>query len=127
MTPDKVHAATIEFGPVGITKANMQPCWKWPECIKPHAGTETFQASHIGVLMQGSMHVIQDQGSEITINAGEAYRLAPNRDAWLVGEELALGIEFSTDSIDFTSWTRRLVSKQPLLGQDISFYPSNIL
>jgi hypothetical protein len=29
MTPDKTHAATIKFGPVNITKANMQPGWKW--------------------------------------------------------------------------------------------------
>ena len=28
MTPDKTHAATIKFGPVSITKANMQPGWE---------------------------------------------------------------------------------------------------
>ena len=28
MTPDKTHAATINFGGVTLTKANMQPGWK---------------------------------------------------------------------------------------------------
>jgi hypothetical protein len=106
MTPDKTHAATIKFGPVTITKANMQPGWKWSECIKPHVGTESCQAGHIGVLMQGSIHVISDDGTEITIKAGEAYRLAPGHDAWVVGDEPALGIEFATDSKDFAAWTR---------------------
>ena len=56
--------------------------------------------------MQGSIHVVSDDGTEITINAGEAYRLAPGHDAWVVGEEPALGIEFATDSKDFAAWTR---------------------
>ena len=107
MTPDKTHAATIKFGPVSITKANMQPGWKWSECIKPHVGTVSCQAGHIGVLMQGSIHVVSDDGSEITINAGDAYRLAPGHDAWVLGEEPALGIEFATDdSKVFAAWTR---------------------
>jgi hypothetical protein len=105
-SPDKTHAATITFGPITITKANMQPGWKWSECIKPHVGTESCQAGHIGVLMQGTIHVASDDGTEITINAGDAYRLAPGHDAWVVGEEPALGIEFSTEGNDFAAWTR---------------------
>ncbi len=106
MAPDKTHAATIKFGPVNIMKVNMQPGWKWSECIKPHVGTESCQAGHIGVLMQGSIHVVSDDGSEITINAGDAYRLAPGHDAWVVGDEPALGIEFSTEEKEFAAWTK---------------------
>ena len=80
--------------------------WKWSECIKPHVGTESCQAGHIGVLLQGKIHVVSDDGSEITINAGEAYRLAPGHDAWVIGEEPAVNLEFSTDSKEFAAWTR---------------------
>ena len=48
-TPDKTHAASIKLGGVTLTKANAQPGWKWSECIKPHVGTESCQAGHIGV------------------------------------------------------------------------------
>ena len=48
-----------------------------------------------------------DDGSEITINAGHAYRSAPGHDEWVLGGEPVLGIEFSTDdSKDFAAWTR---------------------
>ena len=77
MTPDKTHAATINFGGVTLTKANMQPGWKWSECIKPHVGTESCQAGHVGVLIQGQIHVVSDDGSEVTVKAGDAYCLAP--------------------------------------------------
>ena len=105
-TPDKTHAASIKLGGVTLTKANAQPGWKWSECIKPHVGTESCQAGHIGVLLQGKIHVLSDDGSEITINAGEAYRLAPGHDAWVIGEEPAVNLEFSTDSKEFAAWTR---------------------
>ena len=104
--PEKTHAATVNFGTVAATKIVAQPGWKWSECIKPHVGTESCQAGHIGVLMQGSIHVVSDDGSEITVNAGEAYRFAPGHDAWVVGEEPAIGVEFATDSKDFAVWTR---------------------
>tara|TARA_B100000959_G_scaffold164926_1_gene172875 strand:- start:503 stop:838 length:336 start_codon:yes stop_codon:yes gene_type:complete len=45
-------------------------------------------------------------GSEMTINAGDAYRLAPGHDAWVVGDEPAVGVEFSTDHKEFAAWTR---------------------
>ena len=73
MTPDKTHAATINFGGVTLTKANMQPGWKWSECIKPHVGTESCQAGHVGVLIQGQIHVVSDDGTEVTVKAGDAY------------------------------------------------------
>jgi len=85
---------------------------KWSECIKLDVGMETCHAGHIGVLMQGSIHVILHYGSGIAINAGEAYRLADGHDAWVMGEEPALGIKFSTDSKDVASWTRGLVLKR---------------
>ena len=86
--------------------------FKWSECIKLDVGMETCHAGHIGVLMQGSIHVILHYGSGIAINAGEAYRLADGHDAWVMGEEPALGIKFSTDSKDVASWTRGLVLKR---------------
>ncbi|MGY8791459.1 MAG: hypothetical protein ACKVKR_14450 [Pseudomonadales bacterium] len=54
--------------------------------------------------MPRSIHVISDDGSEITIKAGEADRLA--QGAWVVREEPASEIKFSNDSKDFASWTR---------------------
>ncbi len=84
----------------------MQPGWKWSECIKPLVETESCQAGHIGVLLQGQIPVVSDDGSELTVNAGDAYRLAPGHDAWVVGDEPALGVEFSTDNKEFAAWTR---------------------
>ena len=68
-TPDKTHGATINFGAVSLTKVNLQPGWKWSECIKPHVETHSCQAGHIGMVLQGTLHVVSDDGSEITVSA----------------------------------------------------------
>ena len=106
MTPDKTYAATIKFGPVIMTKANSQPGWKWSECIKSHVGIDSCQAGHIGVLMQGNIHVVCDDGSEEAISAGSASKIALGHDAWVLGDEPALGIEFSTTKKEFAAWTK---------------------
>ena len=105
-TPDKTHGATINFGAVSLTKVNLQPGWKWSECIKPHVETHSCQAGHIGMVLQGTRHVVSDDGSEITVSAGDAYRFAPGHDAWVVGSEPVIGVEFSTSSKEFAAWTR---------------------
>ena len=61
--------------------------------------------THLGVLIQGQIHVVSDDGSEVTVKAGDAYCLAPGHDAWVVGEEPAVGVEFSMDNKDFGPWT----------------------
>ncbi|NDD08756.1 MAG: cupin, partial [Rhodobacteraceae bacterium] len=80
--------------------------WKWSECIKPHVETHSCQAGHIGMVLQGTLHVVSDDGSEITVSAGDAYRFAPGHDAWVVGSEPVIGVEFSTSSKEFAAWTR---------------------
>ena len=88
MTPDKTHAATIKFGLGNIMKANMQPGWKLSARLQPHVGTDFCQAGEIGVLMQGKIHVVCNDGFEETISAGSAYRVAQGMMHWL--QEMSL-------------------------------------
>jgi len=85
--PEKTHAVTVNFGTVAATRIVAQPGWKWSECIKPHVGGDSCQAGHVGMILQGTIHVVSDDGSEITVTAGDAYTFAPGHDAWVVGDE----------------------------------------
>ena len=104
MTPDKTHAATINFGGVTLTKANMQPGWKWSDCVKPHVGGDSCQAPHVGVVMQGSMTCKHDDGTEIVVTAGDAYSFAPGHDGWVEGDEEAVLYEFNNTGKTYAVW-----------------------
>ena len=53
-SPDKTTMAVVRLGD-GTTAARLtlQPGWRWSECIKPVAGTESCQVRHVGVVQSG--------------------------------------------------------------------------
>ena len=62
----KVDARTLEMGDgVKVSRVVAEHGWKWSECVKPSIGTDSCQASHIGVLAKGSMTVRMDDGTEV--------------------------------------------------------------
>ena len=104
--PEKTHSASVDLGVATATKLILQPGWKWSECVKPLVGGHSCQAAHVGVVIQGSMTVAHDDGSEITVHAGEAYTLAPSHDGWVNGEEGFIGYEITVATKDFSAWSK---------------------
>jgi quercetin dioxygenase-like cupin family protein len=56
------------------------------------------------MILQGTLTVVHDDGSEITVSAGDAYSFAPGHDAWVVGNEEVIGYEFNIAGKDYAVW-----------------------
>lgn len=95
-TPDKTTVAVVDLGDHKAARATFQPGWKWSECIKPIVGTDSCQASHVGLALSGRMHVVHEDGTEADIEPGSAYRIAAGHDAWVVGDAPFVGYEFES-------------------------------
>jgi len=93
-TPDKTRVDVVKLGSTTAARLTMQPGWKWSECIRPVVGTDSCQVEHIGYCVSGSLHVKHDDGSEGEVKPGDVYRVAPGHDAWTVGNEPAVFVEF---------------------------------
>jgi len=106
-TPEKTNAAVVNFGTVVASRVILQPGGKWSECIKPVVGTDSCQAGHVGVILQETLKVVHDDGSEITVSAVDAYSFAPEPDGWVVGEEEVIGYEFKNTGKDYAVWQNR--------------------
>ena len=103
-SPPKTHAATVKMGDCTVTKITLQPGWKWSDCVKPMVGGDSCQAGHVGVIVQGKLLCVSDDGTEIEAEAGDAYYFAPGHDGWVVGDESVIGYEFAQDNKDFGPW-----------------------
>jgi hypothetical protein len=95
--PDKTRVQVVSLGG-GVTAARMtlQPGWRWSECVKPVAGTDSCQARHVGAVLSGAMHVVHSDGSEMDLSAGDAYVIEPGHDAWVTSSEPMVGVEFES-------------------------------
>ena len=92
-TPDKTRVEVNRLEGFTIGRMNLEPGWRWSDCIKPLVHTETCQVSHVGYAVSGSITIRMQDGTEKTINAGDSYTIPPGHDAWVEGNEPFVGIE----------------------------------
>jgi mannose-6-phosphate isomerase-like protein (cupin superfamily) len=95
-TPDKTKMDIVNVGGRQVARLTLQPGWKWSECIKPVAKTESCQAEHLGYVISGRIHIVHDDGTTADLGPGDAYLISPGHDAWVVGNEPLEGLEFSS-------------------------------
>src|SRR5687767_8222315 len=99
-SPDKTKIEVVDLAGVKAARMTAQPGWKWSECIKPVAGTDSCQARHVGTVVSGRLHIVHEDGSEGDAEAGTAYVIEPGHDAWVVGDEPYVAFEFESKTIE---------------------------
>ncbi len=90
----KGKAEVVNLGGTQVLRGTFEPGWKWSEHVKPLAGTDTCQVAHAGYVVSGRMKVKGDDGSEGDLGPGQAFTIAPGHDAWTVGNENCVLIDF---------------------------------
>jgi len=91
--------ATLRTAAIGIGTYN--PGWRW----SLHAGTHTGKQSenHIGYVISGRMKVKDPFGNEADIEPGCAFEIVPGSDAWVIGDEPCIALDFIPISNDAKS------------------------
>lgn len=84
----------IKIGGVTVGRATLQPGWRWSESVKPISKTHSCEAAHFQYQLSGTMKVIMDDGTELICNAGEVSLLPSGHDAWVLGNEPVVVVDF---------------------------------
>ena len=92
-TPPKTKVEVVRLEGFTIGRFNFEPGWRWSECVKPVAGTDSCQNSHVGYAVQGQITVRLNDGTQKAIRAGDSYTIPPGHDAWVDGNERFVAIE----------------------------------
>lgn len=71
----------------------LEPGWRWSVSVSPVVGTASCQASHLGYVVSGRLHVLMDDGEEGEAGPGDAYWIAPGHDAWVAGADTAVIVD----------------------------------
>ncbi|MGH2757099.1 MAG: cupin domain-containing protein [Actinomycetota bacterium] len=83
----------VRMGGSVVGRGTFEPGFKWSESIGPIVGMTSCALPHAGYVISGSMRIAMDDGTEFTLEAGEAIQIAPGHDAWTIGEEPCVVLE----------------------------------
>lgn len=81
-SPAKTRVEIVRLPGFTLGRLNMQPGWKWSECVKPVVKTDSCQVSHVGYVVSGTITVRMNDGTQKTF---EAARPTPFRPATTPG------------------------------------------
>ena len=87
-------ASVVKIGSSTVIKGTFEPGWRWSEHIKPLAGTDSCQSPHLLYVLSGKMGLRMDDGSEGEIGPNQVVRIEPGHDAWVVGDENCVAVDF---------------------------------
>jgi mannose-6-phosphate isomerase-like protein (cupin superfamily) len=93
-TFDKGKLELIKVGGALIGRATFQPGWRWSASVKPIAKTESCQAPHFQYQISGTIRIRMDDGTERDVTAGEVAWVPSGHDAWVVGNEPVVVVDF---------------------------------
>jgi uncharacterized cupin superfamily protein len=92
---DKGKMEIASIGETSFGRFRLEPGWQWSKSVKPIVKTESCQQRHTGYIISGKMKVRMDDGAEIEVGPGDFTVIPPGHDAWTVGSEPCIGVDFT--------------------------------
>lgn len=98
--PDEVrefpngHVDILKVGDAEIGRLVLEPGWRWSEHVKPVAGTDWCEAPHFQYHLSGKVAIRMEDGTEFIAGPGDITSLPSGHDAWVVGDEPVVLIDW---------------------------------
>ena len=99
-TPDETRefpngrAEIVKIGDSEIGRLVLEPGWRWSNDVKPIAKTASCEAPHFQYHVSGRLGILMDDGTEFVAGPGDVTSLPSGHDAWVVGDEPAVVIDW---------------------------------
>lgn len=94
-TFEKGKVELIKIGGGAVGRLTLQPGWRWSEHVKPIAKTEWCEAPHFQYHVSGRLHVLMSDSKEFEVGPGEVSALPQGHDAWVVGKEPVVLVDWA--------------------------------
>jgi quercetin dioxygenase-like cupin family protein len=99
-TPDEARkfelgqADILNIGGGAVGRLEFKPGWRWSKHVKPVAKTEWCEAPHFQYHLKGTLRVRMANGTEFDAVPGDVTALPSGHDAWVVGNEPVVVIDW---------------------------------
>lgn len=93
-TSPRGRVEVVELDDTVVGRMVYEPGWRWSVDMKPIARTETCQFHHLGISISGRARAQMPDGTELEIGPGDVFEVPPGHDAWVVGDQPWVSIDF---------------------------------
>jgi len=93
---DDSRRSRITLATVVLGRGVYRPGWRWSAHAQPTAGHES--EAHVGYIISGRMIVRGPDGVQVEVRPGDAFEAPPGHDAWVVGDEPCVALDFAARS-----------------------------
>jgi quercetin dioxygenase-like cupin family protein len=93
-TFEKGKLDLLNIGGSQIGRLTLEPGWRWSQHVKPLAGTAWCEAPHFQYHVAGTLHVEMSDGTEFDVGPGEVTALPAGHDAWVLGNEPVVMVDW---------------------------------
>jgi hypothetical protein len=83
-----------------VRRVEIDPGWRWSDDERPEVQTPSCELPHVGYVASGALAIAMDDGRRLDVNAGQVFEVPPGHDAWTVGSEPCVFIDFATTRPD---------------------------
>jgi len=81
-----------------VGRITLPPGWRWSVDVRPTVQTVSCQTRHVSYAVSGTLHVVMDDGTELDIQGGDVHEIPPGHDAWVVGDEPYVAVEWASSA-----------------------------
>ena len=103
--PDRARALgegrleLVDLDETTIGRVTLPAGWRWSKDVQPVVGTSSCQIRHVAYALSGVLHVVMDDGTELDVQAGDAHEIPPGHDAWVVGDNAYVSVEWASSGL----------------------------
>jgi len=84
----------LKIGGATVGRAIFEPGWRWATSVQPIAKTKSCETPHFQYHVSGVLKILMDDGTELECRPCDVSLLPSGHDAWVVGNEPAIVVDF---------------------------------
>ena len=93
-TAEHMKMEIVDFGDGAVVRMTCEPGWRWSEHMRPIVGTDSCQGTHFSYVIAGHFRTRMDDGTIVDIGPGDVAITPPGHDAWVLGDEPCVLLDF---------------------------------
>jgi hypothetical protein len=88
------RAEILNIGGGTVGRLVFNPGWRWSKDVQPLAKTASCEAPHFQYHLSGKLAIKMDDGTELVAGPGDVTALPSGHDAWVVGNEPVVVVDW---------------------------------